>query len=970
MAVRLGRTPFVGREREQRTLLALLDEARPGRSLAVLVGGEPGVGKSSLLRQVAGRAREAGWLVAAGRAYEPEGMPPFVPFAEALRGLLGGDTAESDSWPAATGQAAAAPEIDRYRMFEAVVRRLFDTATAQPSGLFLWLDDLHWADAPTLLLLLHLLRQLNDATVPLVVAGAYRSGEADQTLAFRDLLAETARERLATRLLLGPLSLEETAHIVEAVAEVRPDDPLVAALHHRSGGNAFYLTELVLDLCEDGLDLAAAHAFSEQRHLPQSIRQVIEKRLTRLAPQTLRLLQAGAICGDGFGSSLVGAICGLAQQPLADAIDEALADGMLHEERNRYLFTHALIAQTLHEGMNAARRGLLHYAALEALESSARAAGAAPAELAHHALNADLDPADERPLRYALRAAERAMASLAFEEAVPLYTLALAALDRRGVPASDAERLAPTLARGEAERCAGAHEAAMRSFEAAFRIARSAGEPAMMARAAIRFEDALLVSGAPRAPGDASLTMQETALAALGTSEPALRTRLLAGLSRAHFFIGEQAEALRFSAMALDEGRGSDDPAALAAALNARRIAAWGPDNLPGRLALAGELRTLAAQTGDRELELEGRQWQLFALLEGGDTAGFDRELPRYAAAAEELGQAPPRFKAALWQAVRAGLDGRFAELDRFLARSLAEAERRGSEIMRIDATIALLTLRSAQERAGELVDAFAALAERNPALIIWWYILAFVQAEAGHLGEASTLFERLAAAGFIDVPRDYFWLMIHVFAARICVRLGDERRAALLYERLQPYHDSVAVVLPAYLGAVAQDLGALAALLRRHETAQIHFEAAVALNREAGALPQLVTSLRDYARILLARPKRRHSSHSRARALLEEAATLAAGFDGGAPPQIDALLRELGAAEGVRPRPAYPDGLTEREVEVLIRLAEGATNRRIAGELVLSERTVERHVEKAYAKIGAHSRSEATRYVLRHALR
>jgi DNA-binding CsgD family transcriptional regulator len=209
---------------------------------------------------------------------------------------------------------------------------------------------------------------------------------------------------------------------------------------------------------------------------------------------------------------------------------------------------------------------------------------------------------------------------------------------------------------------------------------------------------------------------------------------------------------------------------------------------------------------------------------------------------------------------------------------------------------------------------------------------------------------------------------MIQVFAAQVCVRLRERDHAALLYQRLLPFAHQAAVVLPNHLGVVAGSLGELAALLGWWDDAAAHFVVAEHANRQADALVRLAHVLTEHARLLLERPDHRQSNRRHARALLDEALRLYESFGPGYGQRAHQLHTDPRVTDAVPP-PVFPDGLTMREVEVLQLIAEGRSNRDIAVQLTLSERTVERHVAKAYAKIGARTRAEATRYAMRREL-
>ena len=240
---------------------------------------------------------------------------------------------------------------------------------------------------------------------------------------------------------------------------------------------------------------------------------------------------------------------------------------------------------------------------------------------------------------------------------------------------------------------------------------------------------------------------------------------------------------------------------------------------------------------------------------------------------------------------------------------------------------------------------------------------LALLYCDLAREEEARREFERLAASDFADLHEDWVWLPHVVLLAEVCAFLGDRCRAARLYDLLLPYADRN-VTGSSSPGVAAHHLGLLAAKMGRHEEAAAHYEAALQLNARMGARPALAHTLRAYGAMLLARPGR--TELARARQLLESALAIydELGMRHDAA-EVRSLLAQRRLAAVPLRAPAYPDGLTEREVEVLRRIAAGRSNREIADELVLSVRTVERHITNLYGKIDARGKADATAYAL-----
>ncbi len=430
-AVLAGRGPFVGRGDELGQLFSVWQTALTGTTDAVLIGGEPGVGKTRLAGEWSRQAHAQGALVLYGRCDEDLGAP-YQPFAEALRSLvpcLGAARLRAlrgveallalvpglaDVLPDVATPTRADPDTERYALFDAVVAVLAAASAGTPVVLIL--DDLHWAAKPTLLLLRHLLRFGDHARVQII--GTYRSTDLDRSHPLAAMLADLHRDGTAHRLALVGLDEDDvTAYVAEAGYD---DQELARALASVTGGNPFFLIEALRHVEESG-------GHWEPGTLPQGVREAVSRRLSRLPAETNKALAAAAVIGSRFSVHLVERVVG---DDLIDAFDEACRAGIIIEESGGcYRFNHAIVRQSLLAELPSVRRMRLHQRIATTLETESGAEDELLAELAHHYFECAWAGNAAKAVEYCRRAADQAMTRLAYEGAADLYDHALHALE-------------------------------------------------------------------------------------------------------------------------------------------------------------------------------------------------------------------------------------------------------------------------------------------------------------------------------------------------------------------------------------------------------------------------------------------------------------------------------------------------------------------------------------------------------------
>lgn len=458
-AVLAGPGPFVGRARELAELLADWHQTVLAGTRAVLIAGEPGVGKTRLAGEWGRQAYDQGAVVLYGRSDEDLGAP-YQPFAEALRtlvpcvgtsrlrGLRGVEAllplvpGLTDVLPDLAAPPHGDPDTERYALFDAVVALLGVASVEAP--IVLVLDDLHWAAKPTLLLLRHLLRFGEHARVQIV--GTYRSTDLDRSHPLAAMLADLHRDGSANRIALGGLDVDDVStYVAEAGYD---DEELARALASVTGGNPFFLIEALRHVDESG-------GHWDPSTLPQGVREAVSRRLSRLPVETNKALAAAAVVGSQFPLDLVEQVLG---QDLVDAFDEACQAAILVEEPGgRYRFNHAIVRQSLLAELASVRRMRLHQRIAATLETMPGADDELLADLAHHYFECAWAGNALKAVEYCRRAADQAMTRLAYEGAADLYDHALHALEELDdeLPDRDDQRVELLVARCEALLAAG-----------------------------------------------------------------------------------------------------------------------------------------------------------------------------------------------------------------------------------------------------------------------------------------------------------------------------------------------------------------------------------------------------------------------------------------------------------------------------------------------------------------------------------
>ena len=824
--------PFVGREAELAVLGAAWDEASHGARHVVVVTGEAGIGKSRLAAEAARHVAGAGGQVLFGRC-DQEAIVPYQPIVEALDAVVA--TTPADDMPRlgpeATAELAAIlpsldgrtrpPAPDRARLFAAVTELVAALAADRP--LLLVLDDLQWADDDTLLLVRHLLRRAGSA--PVLVVAISRDHDLDPGSALAEVVHALDRDGWVRRVALRGLDESDVRRLLGHLLGAGDHRAVARRVLAETAGNPFLVTEVGLARGAVGPGGELTADDGSDGDIPQGVHDLVTSRLGRLDGTVVDLLRAAAVAGVGFDLDVAGAVAGLDEDPMLDAVDAALRTGLVVEETaDRYRFAHDIVRRTLVAQLSAARLRALHRRTTDAVERlRGRDLDAEAAVLAHHAA-AGADPGgDLRAVLWARRASAQASRRRAPAEAARLCRQALT-----HVPPDDGALLAEvTTELGAAELAAGEPGGATTLAEGAS-LARRHGRPDVVGRAALALADVAEDQPDHRT---AARELVDVALAA-GPPPPddpepgadagaVLRAQLLVRRLRLGAPVGGDL--------------GAPDAELLLAALHRRTADQGGPAHLDERRRLADELATLADAVGHAGFAVLAAHHQAMAAAESGDEVVVDKAV------------------AVLEDAARRG--------DGFAATMLAER------------AVASLTVEGRVEDARAALDAAVAAAadaaatDDRPAAGPEAGI--GVRAEAGLLLDSPEVVASrhqlvLGWLAGVDPPADVLVApapdgagRLHALAVHALAATAAGRPAAVAEVRgaLAPYADrTCGVGYRCFAGSASFHLGRLAAAAGDWSDAERHLQAALRHHTLLRARPWVALTQRALAGVIEAR--------------------------------------------------------------------------------------------------------------------
>jgi DNA-binding CsgD family transcriptional regulator len=451
-------TLLVGRHAEFGRLQVALDQARGGEGRLVLVSGEPGIGKTRLVEELAVQAASVGVLAAWGRVDEPGDAPPYWPWTQLLASVL--DECERDVVCDALVETADViapilpevkefvsaivppPALDpgeaRFRFHQAIAA--FLNAVSRRQRLMVVLEDSHWADRASLELTRFVAARLS--SMPVLLVMTYRNVDAGVSEAFEDVLASLARQPRLERIPLRGLTESEVGRFIAQTVAVVPAAATVSAVHARTEGNPFFVEELARLLESEGAFRPGGKDDEAQGVVPIGVRDVVRRRVLRLPPETRDLLTMAAVIGRDFDLAVLASAADLAEVDSLERIGPAIDAGLVTEATDsvaRFRFSHALIRDAVYRELSGLQRATLHARVGGALEGQV-APGSHSAELAWHFFRAAPISGPERGVAYAIAAARADEAVLAFDQAEAGLGRALELIARLPVGADRLER--------------------------------------------------------------------------------------------------------------------------------------------------------------------------------------------------------------------------------------------------------------------------------------------------------------------------------------------------------------------------------------------------------------------------------------------------------------------------------------------------------------------------------------------------
>ncbi|MEX3634105.1 adenylate/guanylate cyclase domain-containing protein [Paraburkholderia sp. BR14320] len=898
-----GMTPLIGRAAELEMIWRRWKQSVDGEMRCVLLTGEPGIGKSRVLRALCAGISDDSHVIVSLHCSTYYRNSPFWPVQRWLQRTFGvgadtSDASETERIEAGIARlgvdvdeallvltnllgiqtGARHPPIDtsspsfKRRTLDVLVAVLETMTRVQPV-LFV-VEDAHWIDPSSL------------EFVRLVV---------ERLLAARLMVLITARPEFEpgwtyphlVQLSLDRLSRRDCVAMVERLTGgKRLPDIMLDQIVSKTDGVPLFVEELTKAVLQGDLLLDAGVSYElkgtpQTIAIPDTLQGSLLSRLDRLEPAVKETAQVAATVGREFGRTLLGLIASRSEDELQESLDRLIAAEIIVPasgklgEGDAFLFRHALIQEIAYQSLLLARRRHFHALIGAALEEHyPDIVERQPELIAQNFSAADLP---DRAIGYWQRAGERALAGAAYDEAIAHVQRGLELVNRCSYSEPDrAAHLLPLLlTRGRAEFRLAQREA-IATFREAARIARERKLTSYLVQAALEFDTAeTFLEGS----GDASLSLLEEALALVGTEESVERCRLLSRLVRTVHMTGAREQSSEFAQEAVALARRLNDLPSLFDAL-ACELMHVGALPLPAnrfleRESVLLELRQMAEDLGDAQTIGHACARCLAGYLEIGEVDRFESALERYRQIAASGQHFVDKWCVTGAQAMRAILVGDFAEAEQKTRDSLRMAQNADANLATGVYGMQMFAIRREQGRLAEVAPIFKRFVDEHSEDATWRPGFMLICSDLGFKAQARDNLVRLAQSEY-SIPVDSKRLVTLTYLAEVAARLRDVEHAKHIYALLLPFQDQV-VTVPVFTlccGSAARFLGILARALGDWSAAEQHFEYALRMDERLRAWPWLAHSRHEYALMLAARNGIR--DRARAQDLLSMAAAAA----------------------------------------------------------------------------------------------
>lgn len=976
---------LIGRTREMETLERALGAAKGGVGRCVLIAGEAGIGKSRLIQELIGRAAPEGFSIVQGNCFEQSSSSPYAPWADALRAFLAQKSASETVellGPLASEFVKLLPELsllipglqptppldpqaEKGRLFESIARLGASLSASHP--MLVVLEDLHWSDQQSLELMRFFVRRVG--TLPVLFLGTCRSEETTSQLSHH--LAELSRNRLATEMQLQRLDRDQVEQLARVILKIpHPVEPgLLEDLERLAKGNPF--------LIEEVLKAVAASPGSQTPAIPRSAEDLTQREMEKLSGSARRILSLAAVIGDRFDFGLLQEIAVQDELSVLRNLKELIAARLVLEETaDQYAFRHALVREAVYASLMLRERKALHQTIGETMERQAGAQVAVPAApLAYHFYRAEDWP---KAMEYSQRAGLQAQALYAPREALAQFSQAIDAARHLGLPVPG-----PSLrGRAQALEILGDFDQARGGYEAVLEMAR---------REANRVDEwqALMDLGflwQSRELNRAGEYFQSALELARILGEPSIVARTLNRVGNWHMNRGQAREALPCHRDALETFRHLHDQRGIAQTMDLLGIVSYQlGESIQGAAYLEQAVPILR--------DLNDRQGLVNVLTNLTLRARTETEVLgeidylQLTAPSDEAFQIAHGFNwyqgealALIQGAISLQQAGRYGQaLERVSrARHLVEESQNRFSLARMHLILGriyvdLLALAEAQQHFG---TGFTVAKELGSELLI--------QSATAHLAQAAVLqrdLERARAlltgmlkAGYPNgqelVPERACW------AAWAELELADGRPGSALetIDRLLASAPNLAQYGPQAIPPLSRLRGQTLAALGRMAEAEAEFQGTLPVATRHGQRPILWRLHLDLGKLYgqMGRREDGEREFALARAMIEELGKdvpeggLRQAFVEQAwamvPPPRSLTQRQIAKRRF--------DGLTEREREIATLIARAKSNREIADELTISEKTAERHIANILKKLDFSSRTQIAVWAVEKGLR